>query len=104
MLDVHFPTTDGRWLIFCRYTSPNKLQKAIACGTHCWAADKKAFRIVALIRVANDFDCERISRSVPESSAGKENGSTLRKSQERRPTIQDSCVGPEPDQKSFRYV
>jgi len=29
MLDVHFPTTDGRWLIFCRYTSPNKLQKLL---------------------------------------------------------------------------
>ena len=26
---VHFPTTDGRWLIFCRYTSPNKLQKLL---------------------------------------------------------------------------
>src|SRR6201997_2576358 len=26
MLDVHFPTTDGRWLIFSRYTSPNKAQ------------------------------------------------------------------------------
>jgi hypothetical protein len=29
MLDVHFPTTDGRWLIFCRYTSPNKIQKLL---------------------------------------------------------------------------
>src|ERR1700756_4092247 len=29
MLDVHFPTTDGRWLIFCRYTSPHKLQKLL---------------------------------------------------------------------------
>src|SRR5207244_1402786 len=29
MLDVHFPTTDGRWLIFCRYTSPNKVQKLL---------------------------------------------------------------------------
>jgi transposase len=29
MLDVHFPATDGRWLIFCRYTSPNKLQKLL---------------------------------------------------------------------------
>jgi transposase len=24
MLDVHFPTTDGRWLIFARYTQPEK--------------------------------------------------------------------------------
>ncbi len=29
MLDVHFPTTDGRTLIFTRYTSPNKLQKLL---------------------------------------------------------------------------
>src|SRR6202022_743207 len=29
MLDVHFPTHDGRRLIFCRYTSPNKLQKLL---------------------------------------------------------------------------
>src|SRR6516165_2205058 len=29
MLDVHFPTTDGRWLIFRRYTSPNKVQKLL---------------------------------------------------------------------------
>ncbi|MBV8176745.1 MAG: hypothetical protein JO151_19585 [Verrucomicrobia bacterium] len=29
MLDVHFPTTDGRWLIFSRYTSPNKVQKLL---------------------------------------------------------------------------
>jgi hypothetical protein len=24
MLDVHFPTTDGRELVFCRYTQPEK--------------------------------------------------------------------------------
>ncbi len=29
MLDVHFPTTDGRRLIFCRYTMPNKTQKLL---------------------------------------------------------------------------
>jgi transposase len=29
MLDVHFPTTDGRTLIFCRYTMPNKTQKLL---------------------------------------------------------------------------
>jgi transposase len=29
MLDVHFPTTDGRTLIFCRYTAPNKVQKLL---------------------------------------------------------------------------
>ena len=29
MLDVHFPTTDGRELIFCRYTQPEKDQKMI---------------------------------------------------------------------------
>lgn len=29
MLDVHFPTTDGRTLIFTRYTSPNKVQKLL---------------------------------------------------------------------------
>jgi transposase len=29
MLDVHFPTTDGRTLIFERYTAPNKLQKLL---------------------------------------------------------------------------
>ena len=29
MLDVHFPTTDGRTLIFERYTQPNKLQKIL---------------------------------------------------------------------------
>ena len=29
MLDVHFPTTDGRWLIFKRYTQPNKVQKLL---------------------------------------------------------------------------
>jgi hypothetical protein len=29
MLDVHFPTTDGRWLIFRRYTAPNKVQKLL---------------------------------------------------------------------------
>jgi len=29
MLDVHFPTTDGRTLIFQRYTTPNKLQKLL---------------------------------------------------------------------------
>ena len=29
MLDVHFPTTDGRTLVFQRYTAPNKLQKLL---------------------------------------------------------------------------
>jgi hypothetical protein len=29
MLDVHFPTTDGRWLVFHRYTSPNPVQKLL---------------------------------------------------------------------------
>lgn len=29
MLDVHFPTTDGRTLIFRRYTMPNKTQKLL---------------------------------------------------------------------------
>jgi transposase len=29
MLDVHFPTTDDRTLIFKRYTAPNKLQKLL---------------------------------------------------------------------------
>jgi transposase len=29
MLDVHFPTTDGRQLIFCRYTQPQKDHKLI---------------------------------------------------------------------------
>ena len=29
MLDVHFPTTDSRTLIFQRYTAPNKLQKLL---------------------------------------------------------------------------
>lgn len=29
MLDVHFPTTDGRTLLFQRYTSPNKTQKLL---------------------------------------------------------------------------
>jgi transposase len=29
MLDVHFPTTDGRTLVFCRYTAPNKTQKLL---------------------------------------------------------------------------
>ena len=24
MLDAHFPTVDGRWLIFARYTQPEK--------------------------------------------------------------------------------
>ena len=24
MLDVHFPTSDGRELVFCRYTQPEK--------------------------------------------------------------------------------
>lgn len=29
MLDVHFPTTDGRILIFCRFTMPNNTQKLL---------------------------------------------------------------------------
>jgi transposase len=29
MLDVHFPTTDGRELIFCRYTQPERDQKML---------------------------------------------------------------------------
>lgn len=29
MLDVHFPTTDGRTLIFARYTMPDKTQKLL---------------------------------------------------------------------------
>jgi transposase len=29
MLDVHFPTTDGRELVFCRYTQPEKDQKML---------------------------------------------------------------------------
>lgn len=29
MLDVHFPTTDGRTLIFSRYTTPSKTQKLL---------------------------------------------------------------------------
>jgi len=24
MLDAYFPTTDGRWLVFARYTQPEK--------------------------------------------------------------------------------
>jgi hypothetical protein len=24
MLDAYFPTTDGRWLVFARYTQPDK--------------------------------------------------------------------------------
>jgi len=29
MVDVHFPTTDGRELIFCRYTQPEKDQQLL---------------------------------------------------------------------------
>ena len=29
MLDVHFPTTDGRELVFCRYTQPEKEHKML---------------------------------------------------------------------------
>ncbi len=29
MLDVHFPTTDGRELVFCRYTQPEKDHKML---------------------------------------------------------------------------
>jgi transposase len=29
MLDVHFPTTDGRELVFCRYTQPEQEQKML---------------------------------------------------------------------------
>jgi len=29
MLDVHFPTTDGRTLVFSRYTTPDKAQKLL---------------------------------------------------------------------------
>jgi hypothetical protein len=29
MLDVHFPTTDGRTLIFRRHTAPNKTHKLL---------------------------------------------------------------------------
>jgi hypothetical protein len=29
MLDVHFPTTDGRTLIFTRYTQPEKDQQLL---------------------------------------------------------------------------
>ncbi len=29
MLDVHFPTTDGRTLIMCRHTEPNVDQKLL---------------------------------------------------------------------------
>lgn len=29
MVDVHFPTTDGRELVFCRYTQPEKDQKIL---------------------------------------------------------------------------
>ena len=29
MLDVHFPTTDGRELVFCRYTQPERDQKML---------------------------------------------------------------------------
>jgi transposase len=29
MLDVHFPTTDGRELVFCRYTQPEKDQRML---------------------------------------------------------------------------
>jgi transposase len=29
MLDIHFPTTDGRTLVFQRYTAPNKVQKLL---------------------------------------------------------------------------
>lgn len=34
MLDVHFPTTDGRELIFCRYTQPEKDHKMILAQLH----------------------------------------------------------------------
>jgi hypothetical protein len=29
MLDVHFPTSDGRELVFCRYTQPEPDHKMI---------------------------------------------------------------------------
>jgi hypothetical protein len=29
MLDVHFPTTDGRELVFCRYTQPQRDHKML---------------------------------------------------------------------------
>jgi transposase len=34
MLDVHFPTTDGRELVFCRYTQPEKDHKMILAQLH----------------------------------------------------------------------
>ena len=44
MLDVHFPTTDGRTMIFRRHTAPNKTQKlllamGIAQGSQTWESE-----------------------------------------------------------------
>ena len=36
MLDVHFPTTDGRTLIFRRHTAPNKTQKLLLAQPGIW--------------------------------------------------------------------
>jgi hypothetical protein len=36
MLDVHFPTTDGRQLILSRYTQPEADTKSCSNNSTCW--------------------------------------------------------------------
>jgi transposase len=47
MLDVHFPTTDGRTLIFNRYTMPDKLQRLLLAQLELQLPQQSPPRITA---------------------------------------------------------
>lgn len=47
MLDAWFPTTDGRWLVFCRYTQPEKEHRLLLAVLHLELPKQAPPRITA---------------------------------------------------------
>lgn len=53
MLDVHFPTTDGRELVFCRYTQPELDQTVLLAQMKWTLPDQPPPRITAKRELQN---------------------------------------------------
>jgi len=55
MMDVHFPTTDGRELVFVRYTQPEKDQKILLAQMNWGLPPQSPPRITAKGEVENGY-------------------------------------------------
>jgi transposase len=55
MMDVHFPTTDGRELLFVRYTQPEKDQKLLLAQMHWELPPQSPPRITAKGDLENGY-------------------------------------------------